>query len=119
MHEIGLVDDILRVIDARLKGSRDSKIKCINILIGELEHVTPEHFEFHFRERTKGTQLEMSKLKFKKVEAKFRCKSCGCEFSAGEGTSGCPGCGSRVNDIISGSGVYVESIEITESKTRS
>ncbi|MBU1887849.1 MAG: hydrogenase maturation nickel metallochaperone HypA [Candidatus Omnitrophica bacterium] len=112
MHEIGLVDDILRAINAKLKGSENSKIKCVNILIGELEHVTPEHFEFHFRERVRGTHFESAKLNFTKAEAKFKCKSCGCEFSAKEGFSGCPDCGSKINDIISGSGVCVESVEI-------
>lgn len=113
MHEIGLVDDIVSVIRARLKVTgENSKVKKVNILTGELEHVTPEHFEFHFRERTKGTGLENAELSFKKVVAKFRCKSCRKEFSGEEGLNGCPGCGSKTSDIIAGSGIKVESIEI-------
>ncbi|MBU4312857.1 MAG: hydrogenase maturation nickel metallochaperone HypA [Candidatus Omnitrophica bacterium] len=113
MHEIGLVDDIISVIRARLKASgEDSKVKKVNILIGELEHVTPDHFEFHFRERAKGTSLENAELSFKKVVAKFKCKGCKKEFSGREGLNGCPGCGSKTNDIIAGSGISVESVEI-------
>lgn len=113
MHEIGLVDDIVSVIRARLKATgENSKVKKVNILIGELEHVTPEHFEFHFRERTKDTELENAELDFKKVVAKFRCKSCKKEFPGEEGLNGCPGCGGKTNDVIAGSGVKVESIEI-------
>lgn len=117
MHEIGLVDDILCTVNAKLKASNSQKVDCINIAIGELEHVTPEHFEFHFRERVRNTHLEGVKLNFKKVEARFRCKGCGCEFSVEEGMTGCPRCKSRVNDIISGSGIYVESVEISEMKS--
>ena len=113
MHEIGLVDDIVTAINAKLKESRtDSRIKKVNILIGELEHVTPGHFEFHFRERTKGTALENAELCFKKIEVKFKCKKCGVEFKAQDGFEGCPGCKSKVNDIIEGNGIIVESVEL-------
>ena len=113
MHEIGIVDDILSAINAKLKGSKpDSKIKKLNILIGELEHVTPGHFEFHFRQRTKATPLEQAELNFKKVKARFRCKECGVEFSAEEGMAGCPSCKGNVNDVIAGRGIHVESLEL-------
>jgi hydrogenase nickel incorporation protein HypA/HybF len=112
MHEIGLVDDIISKIRSELISLNGSGVKAVNICIGELEHVTPEHFEFHFRERARGTKAEKSELKFKKVKARFRCKNCNREFSISEGSIGCPDCGSKTSDIISGSGVYVESIEI-------
>ena len=113
MHEIGLVDDMLCVINAKLKGLEgSSRVKCVNILIGELEHITSGHFEFHFRERTKGTFLENAELKFKKVEAVFKCKDCLREFSAKDDITGCPDCCSKLNDIIAGSGISVESIEV-------
>lgn len=113
MHEIGLVDDIVCVINANLKQSKEnSKVKRVNILIGELEHITLEHFEFHFRERTKGTDLENAKLSFKRVEVRFKCKDCNTEFGAEQGLEGCPDCKSKVNDVIKGAGIKVESVEI-------
>ena len=112
MHEIGLVDDIIGKIRSNLKSLNGSGVKAVNICIGELEHVTPEHFESHFRERAKGTPAETAELKFKKVKARFRCKDCNREFSISEGSMGCPDCGSKTSDIISGSGIYVESVEI-------
>jgi len=115
MHELGLVEDIVCAIKARLKGSgENSKVKRVNILIGELEQVTPGHFEFHFRERTKGTLLEGAELNFKTLKARFRCKNCSCEFSAPEGLDGCPDCKSNVNEVIEGAGITVESVEIDE-----
>ena len=113
MHEIGLVNDIVDSIKAKLKDSgEDTGVKKILIVIGELEHVTPEHFEFHFREHTKGTFLENAELSFKRARARFKCKSCGHEYEAGESEVGCPRCGSRLSDVISGSGVFVESVEV-------
>jgi len=115
MHEIGLVDDILSTIKPKLKGIKNcSKVKSVNILIGELEHITPDHFEFHFRERTKGTFLENAELRFKKVETRFRCKDCHCEFSAKDGITGCPSCNSNLNEVIAGEGISIESVEIAE-----
>ena len=113
MHEIGLVEDILSVINTKLKESEpNSEVKKVNIVIGELEHLSPDHFEFHFRQRTKATPLERAELNFKEVRARFRCKNCNREFSAEEGREGCPNCQSRVNDIIEGIGIYVESVEL-------
>jgi len=113
MHEIGMVDDMLCVINAKLKEEKiGSKIKKVNILIGELEQVSQEHFEFHFRERTKNTSLKNVGLVFEKVEAKFKCKNCGYEFQVESGLGGCPKCKSNINDVIAGSGISVTSIEI-------
>ena len=113
VHEIGLVDDIISGINAKLKESKEnSKVKKVNIIIGKLEHIANEHFEFHFRERTKDTQLENAELSFKQVEPRFRCKDCKNEFSLEEGMEGCPKCKSKLNDIIAGKGISVESIEI-------
>jgi len=113
MHEIGLVDDIISVINERLRQVKNgSGVKKINIIIGELEHLTPEHFKFHFMERAKGTCLENAELSFKSVSAKFKCKDCGVFFTADEGLNGCPGCGSKSSDIVEGEGVFVESVEI-------
>ncbi len=112
MHEIGLVDDIICTINAKLKEAKaGSRLKKINIAIGELEHVSPGHFEFHFRERTKDTPLAAVELDFKKIKAKFKCKNCQAEFFC-VGDLECPVCNSKIADIISGSGIYVDSIEI-------
>jgi hydrogenase nickel incorporation protein HypA/HybF len=113
MHEIGLIDDIICIINARLKESKEnSKVKKVNVVIGELEHVSLRHFEFHFREATRGTLLENVELNFKKVKARFKCGDCNYEYLAEDGNNGCPRCSSLVNNIISGKGVFVESIEV-------
>lgn len=115
MHEIGIVDDVVGAIRSKLKESDDgSKVKKVNIVIGELEQVLPEHFEFHFRKRTKGTILARCELSFKRVKARFRCLDCGHEFSIEEGILGCPKCGSKMNSVVAGRGVSVESVEVSE-----
>lgn len=113
MHEIGMVDDVLYVINAKLKEEKsNSRVKKVNILIGELEHISPEHFEFHFRARTKGTSLESAELNFKKIGARFKCKNCSYEFQGETGLGGCPKCKSNINDLIEGKGISVASVEI-------
>ncbi|MBU1006821.1 MAG: hydrogenase maturation nickel metallochaperone HypA [Candidatus Omnitrophica bacterium] len=113
MHEIGIVDDVLRAINAKLKGSKENPaVKQVNIAIGELEHISPGHFEFHFRERTKGTFLENAKLNFRKVGARFKCRQCHFEFSGDETLEGCPKCKSKVNELIEGAGISVDSVEM-------
>ena len=113
MHESGVVDQVINTIKAKLKKmSPMPKIKKVNILIGELEQIAPDHFEFHFRERVKGSFLEKAKLNIKSVKVKFRCRDCGNIFLAKEGIKGCPGCKSNLSDIIEGNKIIVESIEV-------
>lgn len=113
MHEIGIVDDVICAVNNKLKQKKDlSRVKKVKVFIGELEHISPEHFEFHFRERVKGGALEKAELEFKRVEARFRCKRCLREFSPIEVLEGCPACKSKVNEVIAGTGVHVESIEV-------
>ncbi|MFH1782984.1 MAG: hydrogenase maturation nickel metallochaperone HypA [Candidatus Omnitrophota bacterium] len=112
MHEIGIVDDILASINAELKDKNTQTIKKVNILIGELEHISPEHFEFHFKERTKGTALEKVELVFKKIQAKFRCKDCFREFIPKDDELACPACGSKLVELLEGNGIKVESLEL-------
>ena len=111
MHEIGIVDDILVSINAELKGKNAQNIKRVNISIGELEHISSEHFEFHFRQRTKGTVLEKAELSFKKIPARFRCKDCFREFIPKDDEMACPSCGSKLVELIEGNGIKVESLE--------
>ncbi|MFH1479430.1 MAG: hydrogenase maturation nickel metallochaperone HypA [Candidatus Omnitrophota bacterium] len=113
MHEIGIVDDILVSIKAKLKDMKGPfKIKNITISIGELEHISPEHFQFHFKERTKGTALETAELAFKKIPAKFKCKDCFREFIPKNDQIVCPACGSKLVDVTEGTCIKVESVEV-------
>lgn len=113
MHEIGVIDNIISVVRAKLgKVEKSSRVKKINLVIGELEYINRGHLEFHFKEHVKGTMLEHARLKFKKAKTRFRCKSCGYNFSSNIESQACPECNSRVNEVVSGIGVYVESIEL-------
>lgn len=113
MHETGVVDTIIFIINSKLKEIGPySKVLRINILLGELEQISAEHFEFHFKERVAGTLLERATLNFKKIKPRFRCKNCGNEFIAKKITKGCPKCNGAATDIIEGMGITVESIEV-------
>lgn len=113
MHETGAVNSIISAVNAKLKEfKKPSKVKKINIVIGELEHIEPSHFEFHFRELTKNTPLEKVKLHFKRPRTQLKCKDCGCEFMVKKDATNCPQCKSAFTKIIAGDEVFVESIEI-------
>ena len=63
------MDDIVAAIKSKLNGKESARVKKINIVIGALDHINPDHFEFHFRTRVKGTFLEEAELIFRKDEA--------------------------------------------------
>lgn len=110
---MGLVNSLIDAVQVKLKElKKPPRVKKINIVIGELEHIEPSHFEFHFRELTKNTPLETAKLHFKRPRPQLKCKDCGCEFMVKKDATNCPQCKSAFTKIIAGDKVFVESIEI-------
>ena len=58
MHEHAIMNDLLRRIDevARSEGAR--RVTRLNVRLGALSHMTPEHFLEHFEDAARGTVAE-------------------------------------------------------------
>lgn len=101
----------------------------VNIRLGELQQVDVEIFRFALSQ-LKTRNLEKARFNIRRAEAHLRCRVCGHEwrFSADELDEEareavhfvpevahtfvrCPGCGSRDFEVVSGRGVWIESIK--------
>ncbi len=58
MHERALMKDVLRKIEevARLGGG--TRVTRVSVRLGALSHFTPEHFQEHFEDASRGTIAE-------------------------------------------------------------
>jgi hydrogenase nickel incorporation protein HypA/HybF len=55
MHELSLIADLLRRIDAIAKAESARRVVAVSVWIGALAHISAEHFAEHFNEAAAGT----------------------------------------------------------------
>lgn len=134
MHEWALAEAIVSSV---LKAARDagaSRVRAVEIAVGELQGLDEEAIRFALRELSKNTLLQDAVWNFYRVEAGFRCRVCGAEWGLAGAGGGlgpdeaeavhflpevihafmrCPSCGSPDFEITRGRGIWVERVEAT------
>lgn len=63
MHEMSLMADLMRKIDAIAVRQSAKRVVGVHIWLGALSHMSPDHFRDHFVEGAKGTPAEGARLK--------------------------------------------------------
>lgn len=93
MHELSLVQDILKAsLDAAQKAGA-SKVKEIHVTIRELGHpLEAESVEDLLRMLAEGTPAEDASLKVHVIPATLKCGECATTFAANMGVLLCPHC---------------------------
>jgi len=112
MHELPVTMSILSIVLEHAKTVQASRIKRINVNIGELSGVVPEYVQLQFGFLSKDTIAAGASLSIRQPPAELRCRSCATVFSPGNRNWACPSCCGQKIEIISGRECYVESMEI-------
>jgi hydrogenase nickel incorporation protein HypA/HybF len=55
MHERALLADLIREIEETAASENAKRVIAINVRVGPMSHMTPEHFVEHFDEASRGT----------------------------------------------------------------
>lgn len=58
MHERALLRDVLRKIEEVARAGGATRVTRVSVRLGALSHLTPEHFEEHFDDASRGTIAE-------------------------------------------------------------
>lgn len=58
MHEMSLMRDLLKKIEAVAEENQATKVTKVKVLVGPLAHMTAEHFKEHYDEVAKGSIAE-------------------------------------------------------------
>jgi len=112
MHELPVTMSILSIVLEQAKTVQASRIKSINLKIGELSGVVPEYVETQFEFLSKDTIAAGAALVFNQPPARLRCRVCASVFSPNGQNWVCPNCHDRNIEIVSGRECFVESMEI-------
>lgn len=129
MHEWALAEAVIVTTNKIVEERRLKKVKEVVVKIGELQQVDIEIFEFALSELKSERGMNDIEFRIELAEAKMMCKNCGYEWSfKNENLKDevkeaihfipetahvflrCPRCGSPDFEIISGRGVWIESI---------
>lgn len=114
MHELGIVMEIVRVVDEFAKEQDITKIDTIVLQIGELSGVIPEFIKECYPAAIDGTYMEDTKLEVEIIPGNARCRSCETIFNVVRREGRCSKCGGRDFDILSGQGFFIKEIRVPE-----
>ena len=62
MHELSLMKDLLRKIEAVAEEQRARRVLSVRVRLGALSHISAEHFREHFIHAARGTVAEGARL---------------------------------------------------------
>ncbi|RLI04377.1 hydrogenase nickel insertion protein HypA [Candidatus Bathyarchaeota archaeon] len=129
MHEWALAEAVIKTVSQIAEKEGLDNVSEVNIRLGELQQVDVEIFKFALSQ-LKAPKLEKAQFNIRRDEAKLRCRVCSYEwtFSSVEldeeareavhfvpeiahAFMKCPRCGSPDFEVVSGRGVWIESVK--------
>ncbi len=63
MHELGLINDLLKKIESIAGSNGSKKVIAAEVRLGALCHISADHFREHFVQETKGTLADGAVLR--------------------------------------------------------
>ena len=117
MHELSIAEALVRQgVEAGRRSAPGRKVTELCVEVGELSGVVPGLLREAFPFAAAGTGLAGTRLKVKKVAARFECRACKKRFKLGEGI-GCPACGASDLDMIAGREIRLTAIEVEDRES--
>ena len=112
MHEVGIINTMLKTIEAAMKKNHLTKIEKIVLQVGELSGVLPHYMMECFQAAVHKTRFQDTKLELEIVPGIAKCNRCGLEFNGLKYDLTCPTCGNR-HDLkrLSGDGLIIKEIQ--------
>ena len=113
MHEMGIVQSILDIIEQQMKIHEAKKLVRLDLEFGAMTAVMPDAIRFAFEILTKDTRAEGAEVCINIVPIKAVCFDCGYEVTLDTFTPFCPACSTGTLAITEGKDeMKIISIEI-------
>lgn len=107
MHEIGLCQSVLSVVEEQAAGSR---VTGVRLRVGALHRVSPEAFDQNFSLVAAGSVADGAAVEVEIVPVLGHCRDCGHRWEAQDQLPLCPGCDSMQVDLSGGDELLLESL---------
>ncbi len=112
MHEVGIAQEIFKIITSETEKAEASSVKEVKIVIGEFTGVVKEALEFAFDVIKRNSVAENAVFIIEIEKLKTKCRDCG-EFFFGKEEANflCPKCGGALK-ILAGKEMKIEYIDV-------
>ena len=116
MHEMSLVEGLLRVVQDEMRTHPESHVQTVRVRVGRLRQVEPSMLEFCYEAAVRETSLAGSHLEIQQEEATARCDVCSLQFAVEEHWFECPRCHSSDVRLLTGDEVLLTSIVMESAR---
>ncbi|MCX7773461.1 MAG: hydrogenase maturation nickel metallochaperone HypA [Clostridia bacterium] len=110
MHELGIMVEIVRQVEAIAKQEQLTQIETLVLQIGEISPVVPYFVEQCFPAAAHGTMLENTRLDIEVLPANGRCRACGQVYNVKEHRRVCPRCAKADFELLGGREFIIKQI---------
>lgn len=114
MHELSIANNIVSIIEDKLKNEEFTKVLTVNVVIGKFSCVSASSLEFCFDVVSKGTILENSRLVINETNAEILCNICNKKSNVNVDNPVfiCPYCKSEDVVLEKGEEFYIKNVEV-------
>ncbi|MEO0617200.1 MAG: hydrogenase maturation nickel metallochaperone HypA [Pseudomonadota bacterium] len=112
MHELSLCEGVLQLIEANAARSGFTRVRGVQLEIGELAGVDTEALRFSFDVVTRGTMADAASLAISPVPGQAWCMACSNTVHVSRRVDPCPDCGSHQLQVNGGDDMVLKSLEV-------
>ena len=116
MHEMGLMDAVLRTVERIRQDQQLGPVRKITIEVGELSGVVPRFLEECYEAVAAGTPFEKTELAIEMAPGLARCEDCRKEFRPVSTMLRCPACNGEKLTPIAGRDMIIKEIEVYDQE---
>ncbi|MTI69794.1 MAG: hydrogenase maturation nickel metallochaperone HypA [Firmicutes bacterium] len=102
MHELGIVYEVIKIVDQFAKDNNLATVDKIVLEIGQLSQAIPRFIEECYPAAVNKTAYEETKLEIVVLPANAKCKICNEVYNIIEHRKICPKCQGKEYNLISG-----------------
>jgi hydrogenase nickel incorporation protein HypA/HybF len=113
MHEIGIMEDTLKLALEYAKRENATKITRLKMRVGDMSSVIPDSLQFAFDVMIKGTIAEGATLEIETIPVTCYCSNCQKEFTPKTLFYECPECHQLTTKILTGKELELTSLEVS------
>ncbi|MFH0871103.1 MAG: hydrogenase maturation nickel metallochaperone HypA [bacterium] len=112
MHELSIAQNILEAASRQARDRGFQRILSIHLRVGKLSGIEVESLRFCFKVLSEETIAQSAGLEVEMVPLRGRCRCCQSEFAMEEVDFVCPRCHNRDIELISGTEMLMDKMEV-------
>lgn len=117
MHELSIATSVLDSVVKVARDNKSSSVLKIDLVFGTSSAIVEEALRAAFdalKELSEYSVCKNASIRLKEQESKSICLDCGHEYVHGFGAAQCPKCKSFNIQIVEGTDIYIEQIEVED-----